>query len=449
MNAHATYRSTRKCFLHCLLVLALLAPASALPGSEGPGLAELHALVLSLQAEVQDLKTQLAGQAASVPASAPAPRAAAEPAENPVAGPQVRAKYGIDLYGYFKLDAFHDSAMTSHQIPFWTLPESDNDNGEFDMTMKETRIGLDFGGPPLGNGKLSARLEMDFYGNVSRPGNYGTEHAYQLRTRHAYLNWASGDWSVLAGKTWEPYIISIPDTLNFAYYNFQGQIGFRKTQLRFTRDFDLGGGSKLSWVGALLDPWGAFCGGDLDGDGQDDAMDAELPVFSTKLSYRLPLVDERPAEFALAAVYGRERFDVYNRDFDIWAVQAGFVVPLSDALTWKLSMYRGANLDSLWGNIAQGIHELEEIDGQGGWTQLQLRTGDALRFTLGYSVDNPQDADLGPLMRSRNVTWLVNGYYAFGPALQLGLEYLDMQTDYRDSTAATDHRLQSALIYRF
>jgi len=433
----------------------LLTPLSNIEAATDDEVAELRAMVLALASEVQELKDQLAEKEArrdvSVPAKQEQEPADRQPLDKPaVAG--VSSNYGLSFYGYFKLDAMYDSGLPSHQeIPFWVRPDTGTNGGNFEMTAKETRLGMNFAGPEAAGGTLTGKLEMDFYGNINTPSNLSGNHAFSLRTRHVYLNWDFGKWSLLAGKTWEPYIIEIPQTLNFSYYNFMGQLGLRKTQLRLTRKV----GDNMELIGALIEPVGGVHGADIDGDMQDDGGDAELPVFSGKVVYKVPIFNDKPANLGLSFVYGKENIDLPPvgdpKKYDAWAVVAAFNLPLTDAITWKMSAFTGSNLDGYWGGIGQGINlaRQTEIDSVGGWTQLQFKVSEKLNINLGYTIEDLEDGDLSPGMRSSNESWLINCYYSFHPAMLWGLEYFRQETGYKGGSTADNDHVHSSLIYRF
>lgn len=441
--------------LGMLTACAVMAmPLQGLFAASDEEVAELRELVMQLAAEVQSLKDQLAEKEASRDVTVPPLTQRESPITTPVDKPAVAgvsSKYGLSFYGYFKLDAMYDTGLTSHQeIPFWVRPDTGTNNGSFEMTAKETRLGMNFAGPTVRNGEVSGQLEMDFYGNINTPTNLGSNHGFQLRTRHAYLNWDFGDWSVLAGKTWEPYLIEIPQTLNFGYYNFMGQLGLRKTQLRFTKK-----AGPLELVGALTAPVGGTTGADIDGDLQDDAVDSGKPAIAGKILYKTPVFTDQPASFGLSFVHGEERIDIpvvgSPDDYSAWAVTAAMNLPITDQISLKASLFKGSNLDGYWGGIAQGINLAKgtAIDGQGGWAQLQIRPTPDMTFNFGYGQDNPDDEDLSNGGRTYNEFFQANFYYSFDPSLLWGLEYMKQETGYKGSSAAKNDHVHTSLIYKF
>jgi hypothetical protein len=110
----------------------------------------------------------------------------------------------IKLYGFLRLDTIFDSQQPNNSqiILFVKSPDpraGGNENGDFTMHPRLTRLGIDWSGPriaKLGDARLSGKLETDFQ-------NGGTESRQIIRIRHAYLNLGWKEFSILAGQTWD------------------------------------------------------------------------------------------------------------------------------------------------------------------------------------------------------------------------------------------------------
>jgi len=419
-------------------------------------ISELHKLIDALRAEVGELRSEVVAlkqqQNMTARVTTPATQTPANAVSvTPIAEVKTAAAPSpFQLYGYFKTDVFRDSATTAYQeIPFWSIIGSEN-KPEVDFTARQTRIGVNMTSPgDYAGGKITGKLETDFYGFIPSVGNVSGNHAYQLRTRLAYLKWSNADWDILAGKNWETYTLFIPDTLNFAYYSFQGQLGLRKTQLQITRNLKLSGDSKLAISGSIAEPVGGIHGGDLDGNGTDDATRSQMPQIALKSIYSTKLGNGKTAEFGVSGFYEKE--NVWNKDFDAYAFILGAKIPLSDSVTILGNWWTGSNLDSAWGGIGQGINTAthEAIDGQGAWVQLNYKPNPKVWFNLGYSFDDPEDSDLNAAQRSKNTTYLFNAYYQLFSPLRLGFEYFQTNTEYIDYDTVTNHRLMGSVIYAF
>jgi len=467
MNTHRFQKTNNRysgCFTRCtttamrwsLTALLALGTTALCSAQETDELTELKALIGTLQGEVQNLRSELLQMrqqthtqvSEAVAKSTEAIRASIQ-GNAPVVA--TAAAPNLKFYGYFKADAFTDSATTPHQeIPFWALTGASNDGRELDFTARQTRFGFNTSFPEeLAGGNLTGKLEMDFYGFIPTVGNVSGNHAYQLRTRHAYLQWENKDWTLLAGKTFDAYYLQIPDTLNFAYYNFQGQLGHRRMQFQATRKLNLGADKNLALTFALDEPVGGIHGGDLDGDGIDDGTDATFPGLVMKSVYTFPGIGGRKSSIGISGFYLKEQ--LWNEKIDGYAAIIGGSLPLTSTLTLKGTWWTGSNVDSAWGGIGQGINTTtrEAIAAQGGWVQLNYKPSSKLWFNVGYSYDDPEDTDLNPGQRACNTTYLFNSYYQLFAPLKLGFEYFQIQTEYVGLETATNHRLMGSVIYSF
>jgi len=154
--------------------------------------------------------------------------------------PVIQPEYTVNLYGYTKLDACYDTSRTSAgNFAQWVEPGKDNDN-QFNMTARQTRLGLNFSGPSEDGVRTSGRLELDFYGG-------GAENKNLPMMRHAFmqLDWPKSGFSILAGQTSDLISPLVPSTVNYSVAWWVGDIGYRRPQLRLTQSFNMGVASQL------------------------------------------------------------------------------------------------------------------------------------------------------------------------------------------------------------
>lgn len=189
----------------------------------------------------------------------------------------------LKIYGYIKLDAAYDTQKTSAgDALFYVLPkvngESDN---EFNMTARETRLGLELAGPDIENLKTTGKIETDFYG-----GN--TANSPNLRLRLAYLDVAmpSGT-AVRAGQDWDTFMTVIPKTVNIAIMADVGALGLRRPQFRVTQDIPIYAKTKLVAKVAAA----RTIGEDIDGGMQDDGADSGYPSVQYNVCLETPAID--------------------------------------------------------------------------------------------------------------------------------------------------------------
>ena len=84
----------------------------------------------------------------------------------------------------------------------------------------------------------SGLIEIDFYGG-------GAENKPRPQLRHAYADiaWVDSGWNMLAGQTWDLISPLNPWTLNYSVAWWAGNIGFRRPQIRLTKQTGIGEGA--------------------------------------------------------------------------------------------------------------------------------------------------------------------------------------------------------------
>ncbi len=356
------------------------------------------------------------------------------------------SKYDVRFYGYVKLDTFYDSDRTSGgNLSFYVPPESDASDGQTGLTANQSRFGFDVTGPSTELGTSSGKLEVDFYGSNS------PQNKAKLRMRHAYLNHDFGnDFAMRFGQDWDTLIYLHANTIDFDSLMNHGKLGFRRPQARVSYTPELGDGSKLDARLAVA----RTIGEDIDDNGLEDGLASETPSVQAGIGWKPKLFGDT-ALVALSGHIGNEEVQgsatVVGDDYTTWSVNATGKLPLGAGLALSGSVWTGSNLDTYTGGIGQGINGAlgTEINASGGWAQLTWKPADRLSLNLTYGLDDPDDDDLSPGMRSRNESWGGNIFYTPIPAIEFGLEYTNMTTDYRGGDEADNNRIQAASIYKF
>jgi hypothetical protein len=394
----------------------------ASPASEEP----LPRAVQDLKEEVTALRTQVA----AVPAPAPA------------GSPAVTSKWATSLYGYVKLDAIYDTQKTSAgDVAFFVLPEvAGRKDNEFNMTARETRLGFKLQAPEAGQVKASATVELDFAGG-------GSANSALPRLRLAYADVAWKDWVFRAGQDWEPFITVLPKSLDLGFLADQGALGLRRAQLRATRRFTAE--DKSAWETRLAVV--RTIGQDLDGGGQDDGVDAGLPTLQWNVFH------ERASglKLGLSGHWGREDVERpsggLHDGFSTWSAIGSFVLPFSPKVSLQGTLWTGANLDTYFGGVGQGVNRAlgRSIDATGGFLQLVLNPTPKLNLNFTAGLDDPENDDLAAGMRSANRHLSTTLFYSWTPAVRTALGLTDLQTSYLGQADASTLRVHSALYFGF
>jgi hypothetical protein len=360
----------------------------------------------------------------------------------------------IQLYGYLKLDAAYDtSRMNNGDYAKWVESEATNDNdNQFDMTARETRLGMLINGPDNGNMKTSGRVEMDFFG----PGV--PENQARIMMRHAYLklDWPESRFNIIAGQTSDVISPLYPQTVNYSVGWWVGNIGYRRPQIRLTKELGFEGGGSLKLEGAFARTIGRD---EFAADpNYDSGEDAGFPTLQGRASVTMPTFGPRDATIGLSGHWGREEYDtdIYgrNKKFDTWSLNVDYTQPVIEKVEIKTELYTGENLDAYLGGIGQGVtlvapNRYKEVGSKGGWIAASLGPWNNKRFNVGVLVDDVDSSDVNVGGRTLNRSVFGNVYYALNKQTDVAFELSHWRTKYRGPGDGESLRAQLAFIYKF
>jgi len=359
----------------------------------------------------------------------------------------------IRIYGYIKLDAAYDSQrVQTGDIIYYVFPKNNGvSDNEFNMTAKETRLGLELKAPEIDSIKISGKVEVDFYGPS------GTANSPNLRMRLGYLDVSDDAIGALrAGQDWDTFITVLPRMANISLLADAGALGIRRPQLRLSRDLKIKEDTKLVAKVAVARTIGA----DLDNGGQEDGVDAGFPSAQYNLCLETKLLTEKATKVSVSGHWGMETLDVVSTNggvvesdkswYKSYSVIGSLVFPVMNWFSLQGTIWQGQDLTSYYGGIGQGINTKLDtaIAAQGGWAQLVFDITKRLNWNMGYGFDAPSNGDLNANNRSRNATLFTSLFYTIKP-LTFAVEYFNMTTSYKDASAATDNRVQGSLILTF
>jgi hypothetical protein len=349
------------------------------------------------------------------------------------------------IYGHIKLDASFDSAETNNgNFACFVLPYADDDeDSEFNMTAKQTRLGLKVAADDSDDVKVSGLVEFDFYGGE-------VENKPHTVLRHAYLTMDFERFQILAGQTWDLISPLNPTTLNYTVLWMSGNIGYRRPQIRFSSSMKLGEGAKVMMAASANRNLGR------DDDGEDTAQ----PSFQGRLAFATDVLGGKPMVLGVSGVYGVETTDD-DTEYDRTGVAVDLTVPLGSMAELKGEYFTGKNLATHLGGIGQGIAEAdparaddEEIETSGWWAQLAFHPVKAVSINFGAGMDDPElPDDAGADMKEKNTSYYGNVIWNVTPSAYIGAEYMMLETEYvgdEDEAAAyEDSRVQLSLGYKF
>jgi len=359
------------------------------------------------------------------------------------------------LYGFIRLDAIYDdSEPNDNQIIGYIRSEDASsgvkkDNSSFTMTPRLSRIGMLFNAPDTGSAlKIDGKIELDFYAWPA------SDSRNMLRMRHAYLRLKGDDYSILAGQT-SDLISPLYPSVNYDMVMWgAGNLGDRRPQFRF--DYHPSVGSGRIFIQAALGLTGAIAGENYDGRGVTNGENSGKPTVQGRIAYRIPsFVGKQRLEIGVWGHRAWEKSDTAvagQTEWDSIAYGVDAFIPLfTESLTLQGELWFGSNVDDVRGGIFQGVNATtgKEIDANGGWIELGLKTSDNNSLSIGYSFDDPDYEDIDNEGRDKNLIYYFADKFKVTDPVYIGMEYLSWTTQYKGLDDGTDNRVKLYAMYMF
>lgn len=156
-------------------------------------------------------------------------------------------EWSVDLYGYGRFDAMHDTTQSFVDGYSPRLIQRAGtyagDHGRNNFTARDSRIGLYVGAPDFEGMHSYLQLEFDFFGLVPTEATERDSIQFgPVRMRHAFYKLETPIIDVLAGQYFELFGWGgqgfYPGTI--AFLGVPGQLFVRNPQLRFSKRLDFG-----------------------------------------------------------------------------------------------------------------------------------------------------------------------------------------------------------------
>lgn len=381
--------------------------------------------------------------------------------------------YTFTWSGYLKADVVWDQTrVTAGDYALYVTAPADvnaEKNDVMNITARESRVGLDFSWTD-GAYKTDAKVEFDFYGlGVSSATANSQENKAASMLRHAYAQVTRGRWSLLAGQTSDVMSPLVPKTVNYTVCWDQGNIGYRRPQLRLSTWARPSERAKVTLaVAAARTIGGDVDGLSIDGIAVDDGADAGLPTVEGRLGLGLQMCSRGSLDIGFSGHYGRETRStataIDTLAAESWSVNADLKAVFCARTELAGELFLGQNLGSYYGGVGQTLNPLgAEIGAMGGWVQVSHSPVDRLWLNLGYGFDDPDEEDLDvaegsaqKVFYDKNSVVFGSVFYNLTSTVQTMLEVSWLQTDYlykvydgdvlmTDSHSFDDLRVQFAL----
>jgi hypothetical protein len=354
--------------------------------------------------------------------------------------------FPIQLYGTVLWNSFYNTGGTNvEDIPLVASKVGTDPNGNFGMTVRQSRFGLRYdGGPEIFGGKLSGDVEVDLLGGAAALTNGVNMDLIRLRLAYGRVDWTN--LSMEAGQDWA--VFSPLNPTSFASFaipamSTSGNPWIRSPQVRFEWRSDPGHATRLLLQTALLDP--------NVGDNPTTVVDARTPGIGERgrgpaVESRLALtgkVDDRDASVGFSGHYGRgDNVGTLNgvtvgRPVDSWGVNLDYTLPVSKyfALTGEAFTGRALGLFSVSSGqsvLAVGTVGEHGVLASGGWAQAQFNINKKWQINLAYGLESDEGYNLITGSRAKNQTYMTNLVYKFSPHITWAWEWRRLLTKYQN-----------------
>jgi hypothetical protein len=404
------------------------------PASADPATDQLEMRIEKLEKELNDLKLLLQQQKE---AEAEKPKSS-----SPVSG------FKFKPYGYIKFDASYDDSRTNYgnyilYVPTESIKKNDD---EFNMTARQTRLGIEITAPTVDDWSSQGKIEVDFYGD----GPAVHENKAEIMLRQAFLSLTKGNFNLIAGQTSDIISPLNPNTLNYTVGWSAGNIGYRRPQIQMGYNAPLNENNRVI-TGLSLARTTGLTNEDLDKDTQNDGEEAGVPTVQARIALATKSFTKKESVFGISGHYGKEEFNWPGGEKKLksWSLNFDYDIPLTGKLSLKGEVFKGANLDDYFGGILQGVNTVTRnvISAMGEWTQVNYKLSDKWQYNAGFGIDNPSDRDLNTGDRGKNGFIFLNALFKPISPLTIGLEYSRWKTEYVDMSDGTDNRFQTSFIY--
>jgi len=368
----------------------------------------------------------------------------------------------VKLFGMLLANSYFNSNDSSlRDVPQHApAPGLDTRKNNFGASLRQTRIGLAMEGPRLssglGNARLSAQAEFDFWGEA---GQFGGDVLGLLRlvTATARLDWERT--SLVIGQR-QPLISPLnPHSLASVWQpplSGSGNLSQWRPQIALERRIKGSESSQLIIQGGLMMPFGETL--------QGRAIEGG-PGYQTRIALRRNLDEERRLEVGVGGYLHRRPFP-FDRKVNSYAITSDWSIPLGRRLELTgetyfgraigLSVESGSSNDSLYavtGQIDQAGTGISGILSVGGWTELGFKARPDLDFNFAYGQNDPRNNDIpaglrNPFTRFKNQNASANFIWQLRHNYLFSVEYRRIWTNYSLGQQTNNH-INLAVGYSF
>ncbi|MDD4005164.1 MAG: hypothetical protein PHW69_08190 [Elusimicrobiaceae bacterium] len=342
----------------------------------------------------------------------------------------VTGKYRMDFYGLMKITSIYNSHGVAGDDYLAYVTSVDPKEGDFSMSARATRLGLNVADEEA---NAAAKIEIDFLGLTdSLSGTAGT--SVSPRIRHAYMTYKTGDFSFLAGQTWQLTPFELPDTNNDLYFAYAGALWARAPQLRATWSQSPDWNVSVAAVRPtrkLTDAEGTA---------------SKIPQAQAQVQFKLGA-----AKITVGGALGQWESTGTFLPGNVRLIDLGFSVPYG-IFTLNGQIWTGENLYDFQGGIGNMGYDGQEVKASGGFADLKIKPWDYLYFNAACGIDHPESKYLAVNSKMKNSIVMANVNYVLKKRITLSFETSYMVTEYKTAEGSEnrgDQHYQFAITYPF
>jgi hypothetical protein len=320
-------------------------------------------------------------------------------------------------------------------------------------TLRQTTIGFALNGPRLGEARLSAEADFDFWGG----GGADVLGSFRLRTASARLDWEKTAVNVgLLRPLISPRNPNSLAAVWLAPLSGAGNLWQWRPQLNLEHRFAIDDTDKLIIQGGLLPTFG-------------ESIDSQTlegrPAVQARVGWTRSLDSDKRIEAGLSAQRGSKRFG-FGRNLSDYVIAGDWQFPLGSRVELSgeaylgrsiaLSESSGRSVDRLYafkGPLNDPHTLIRGVRSRGGWIQLSVEARRALQLNFAYGQEDPNNADIrfgevDAYTRLKNQVGSANFMYNLRSNVVASLEYRRLRTQSVTGRYWNNH-LNLALGYLF
>jgi hypothetical protein len=356
----------------------------------------------------------------------------------------------IQVYGTLLLNSFYNTSLNNNEdVPLFAGKQGSDPTGgdkNFGMTVRQSRLGLRYSGPQIGDAKISGQVEFDFFGGPSTFSNGVGFDLFRLRLAFGRVDWKN--FSLVAGQDWSIFAPLNPTSLaGYAIPDLSasGNLWIRSPQIRAEFQHAWSDTARMQFQIAATDP----------NVGDNPATFSSTRTAGIGERGRLPGVDSRLAfsdggmTLGLSGHYGRGKnagllgTQNIQTGVDSWGVAADYTIPLGKYFNLTGEAYQGRALgifSSASGESVSAVGMLGQhgVESRGGWAQLQANWNAKWQTNLDWGIDSMNARQIPVGDRNKTQTYMGNLIYKWSPFVSLAWEWRRFLTDFRNQATANE-----------